>query len=56
MNSSSKVLDFVRKYTMIIALILVVVFFSVATNGTLIRPSNVNNVIAQNAYVFSFAS
>ena len=56
MNSSSKVLDFVRKYTMIIALILVVVFFSVATNGTLIRPSNVNNVIAQNAYVFVLAT
>ncbi len=56
MNSSSKVLDFVRKYTMIIALILVVVFFSVATSGTLIRPSNVNNVIAQNAYVFVLAT
>ena len=58
MNSSSKtkVLEFVRKYTMIIALVLVTVFFTVNTDGTMLLPSNVNNVIAQNAYVFVLAT
>ena len=56
MNSSSKVLDFVRKYTMIIALVLVTVFFTVQTGGKLVLPSNVNNLIAQNAYVFVLAT
>ena len=59
MNSSSKrtkVVDFVRKYTMIIALVLVTIFFTVNTDGTMLLPSNVNNVIAQNAYVFVLAT
>ena len=59
MNSSSKktkVVEFVRKYTMIIALVLVTIFFTVNTDGTMLLPSNVNNVIAQNAYVFVLAT
>ncbi len=56
MNSSTKALDFIRKYTMIIALVLVTVFFTWRTNGKLLLPSNVNNLIAQNAYVFVLAT
>ncbi len=43
---------FLRKYTMIIALVLVVVFFSIATEGKILFPQNINNLISQNAYVF----
>ncbi len=43
---------FLRKYTMIIALVLVVVFFSITTEGKILFPQNINNLISQNAYVF----
>ncbi len=45
-----------RKYTMIIALVLVVVFFSITTEGKILFPQNINNLIAQNAYVFVLAT
>ena len=40
---------FIQKYTMIIALVVVVVFFSIITGGKLILPQNISNLIAQNA-------
>lgn len=40
---------------MIIALVVVVVFFSIITGGKLILPQNISNLIAQNAYVFVLA-
>ena len=46
---------FIQKYTMIIALVVVVVFFSIITGGKLILPQNISNLIAQNAYVFVLA-
>lgn len=45
-----------RKYTMIIALILVVIFFSITTQGKILFPQNINNLISQNAYVFVLAT
>ncbi|MDE6211990.1 MAG: sugar ABC transporter permease, partial [Lachnospiraceae bacterium] len=45
-----------RKYTMIIALVLVVIFFQVATEGKILFPQNINNLISQNAYVFVLAT
>lgn len=50
------VLDFVQKYTMVIVLGLVLVFFSIMTYGDILLPMNVNNLIAQNAYVFILAT
>ncbi|MDE5718840.1 MAG: sugar ABC transporter permease [Lachnospiraceae bacterium] len=47
---------FLRKYTMIIALVLVVIFFSVMTEGKILFPQNINNLISQNAYVFVLAT
>lgn len=47
---------FFRKYTMIIALVLVVIFFSITTEGKILFPQNINNLIAQNAYVFVLAT
>ena len=48
----AKVADFMKKYTMILALVLVVVFFSISTSGKLLMPQNIANLIAQNAYVY----
>lgn len=47
---------FFRKYTMIIALVLVVIFFSFTTEGKILFPQNINNLISQNAYVFVLAT
>ena len=47
---------FFQKYTMIIALVLVVVFFAIATGGKNLLPGNINNLIAQNGYVFVLAA
>lgn len=51
-----KAMEVLKKYTMIIALLLVIVFFSIKTNGMILLPQNINNLIAQNAYVFVLAS
>lgn len=45
-----------RKYTMIIALVLVVIFFQITTEGKILFPQNINNLISQNAYVFVLAT
>lgn len=50
------VADFLKKYTMVIALVLVILFFTVTTGGKLLLPQNVANLIAQNAYVFVLAT
>lgn len=48
----AKALAVVKKYTMIIALILVTLFFTWKTGGKILLPQNISNLIAQNAYVF----
>ena len=40
MTSKTKVLNFVQKYTMIIALVLVTAFFAWRTNGKILMPQN----------------
>ena len=52
----AKVADFMKKYTMILALVLVIIFFSVSTGGKLLMPQNIANLIAQNAYVYVLAT
>ena len=56
MTTKTKVLNFVQKYTMIIALILVTAFFTWRTNGKILMPQNITNIISQNAYVFVLAT
>ena len=56
MTTKTKVLTFVQKYTMIIALVLVTAFFAWRTNGKLLMPQNLTNIISQNAYVFVLAT
>ena len=51
-----KLLEFFKKYTMIIVLILVVLFFTIKTGGKLLLPQNITNIISPNAYVFVLAT
>ena len=56
MTTKTKVLNFVQKYTMIIALVLVTGFFALRTDGKILMPQNITNIISQNAYVFVLAT
>ena len=44
-----------KKNTMVIALIIVALFFTIQTDGALLLPSNITNLIAQNGYVVILA-
>lgn len=46
----------VSKYTMVLILLIVIIFFTAMTDGKMLLPQNVNNLIAQNAYVFILAA
>lgn len=52
----AKVMTFVKKYTMIMVLVVVTLFFGIATDGKLFLPQNITNLISQNAYVFVLAT
>lgn len=54
--NKEKMMAGIKKYTMIIALILVTLFFTWQTGGKILLPQNVSNLIAQNAYVFVLAT
>ena len=47
--------EFVKKYTMVIALVVVFILFSVLTSGRLLYPQNLSNLLLQNAYVLVMA-
>ena len=47
---------FFQKYTMIIALVVVVIFFAILTGGKNLLPGNINNLISQTGYVFVLAA
>ncbi len=44
-----------RSYSMLIALVLIMIFFQVLTDGTLLRPVNLTNLILQNSYIVIIA-
>ncbi len=46
----------IQKYTMIIVLVLVMLFFTWGTQGKILLPQNITNLISQNAYVFVLAT
>ena len=56
MGSSGKLSGVLKKYTMLMALVAVVLFFYFATDGKTLNPQNINNLIAQYAYVFVLAT
>lgn len=45
----------IREYGMLIALVVIMVFFWVVTDGTLMRPVNLTNLILQNSYIIIMA-
>lgn len=47
--------EILKKNSMIIALLIVTLFFAIQTGGTLLAPQNINNLIAQNGYVVILA-
>ena len=50
--TKDKISEFIKKYTMIIVLFLVLAFFAVQTGGNILLPMNITSLISQNAYVF----
>ncbi len=50
-----RVADTLKKYTMPIALVLILAFFYWQTDGKILFPQNINNLLSQNAYVFVLA-
>ena len=48
--------NFLKKYTMVLALVLVVIFFSVSTQGKILYAQNIYILISQYGYVFVLAS
>ena len=53
---SINIKDVLKKYTMVFALVAVVIFFHAITGGKMLLPQNINNLISQNAYVFVLAA
>ena len=49
-------LEFAKKNMMVIALVIVVIFFSISTGGKILYAQNINNLISQNGYVFILAT
>jgi putative multiple sugar transport system permease protein len=45
----------IREYGMLIALIAVMVFFQIRTDGILMKPINITNLVLQNSYVIIMA-
>ena len=52
----AKLKEGIQKYTMIIVLVLVTLFFTWGTQGKILLPQNITNLISQNAYVFVLAT
>ena len=45
----------IRQYVMVIALAIVIILFQFLTNGVLLKPLNISNLISQNAYILILA-
>ena len=41
-----------KKYTMVIALVVIVVLFAIGTKGNILLPQNITNLLSQNTYAF----
>ena len=52
---NSKIKDFFRKYTMVIALVVVFILFCALTDGRLLFAQNMSNLMLQNGYVLVLA-
>ena len=52
----AKSMEIIKKNARLIILVLVYIFFSVMTKGSIFSPLNFNALITQNAYVFILAT
>ena len=52
----TKYMDVIKKNAMLIVLVLVYIFFTAMTSGSMFSPMNFNALITQNAYVFILAT
>ena len=52
----AKLREGIQKYSMIIVLVLVTLFFTWGTQGKILFPQNITNLISQNAYVYVLAT
>ena len=56
MKSTTALLrDNIRQYGMLIALIAIMIFFQIMTDGTLMKPVNITNLVLQNSYIVIMA-
>ncbi|WP_078551681.1 multiple monosaccharide ABC transporter permease [Bacillus alkalicellulosilyticus] len=55
MNLTNILKNNMRSYGMVVALIFIVLLFSILTEGILLRPLNVTNLILQNSYILVLA-
>ncbi len=46
----------IKKYSMVIALVVIIGVFTIGTGGKILFPQNINNLLSQNAYVFVLAT
>jgi putative multiple sugar transport system permease protein len=53
--TSGAIWDNLRDYGLILALIAIMIFFQIFTNGVLFKPVNLTNVILQNSYIIIMA-
>ncbi len=51
----SYLVNHLREYGLLLALIAVMVFFQITTDGTLLRPVNITNLLLQNSYIIIMA-
>lgn len=56
MDTSKNIGSTLKKYTMLLALVAVIIFFYFSTDGRILLPGNINNLVSQNAYVFVLAT
>lgn len=54
-NFKSILKNNLRQYSMVIALVAIMIFFQIKTDGTLLMPLNVTNLIMQNSYILVLA-
>jgi len=54
-KSQFNLVGFLTQYAMVIALVVVFILFSILTDGTLLRPQNMSNLMLQNGYVLVMA-
>jgi putative multiple sugar transport system permease protein len=58
-NANRSVLDFLkhnfREYGMLLSLVAIMAFFQVMTDGTLMQPLNITNLVLQNSYIVIMA-